>query len=817
MPTFLPEGLPDSGTLLLYAVDVAARASVVLAGALILAVILRRSGAAARHALWTVTLAGLVALPVLSPLLPTLAVPFPWSPAEAVEGASAVLPADEAPSRAVTMGDAAGPVAEPSGFDEARTEKAGGTFERAAASGAASPVPEGKAGRIGSGWILGSWLLGASVLGLFLGLGLWRARRLFRGAEPARGQAWARTLDRARRAVGLRRPASVALSPDVRTALAAGFWRPVVLLPHSAEAWSPERRDLVLIHELVHLKRGDPVRQVLGRLALALYWFHPLAWLAVRRATLAREEACDEAVLALGHSPTTYARHLVDLAHPDSLPLPALSRVDRPPLEKRIMAILEPRSRKSSASAVVAAVVGTAWALTAAAVGPAGQDGSPTAELLPVASVPSAFAIDPVQTAFPVGSDEFPVPPVQATLGMAPVDRTDASSPVPDGAPSDGSAVGSLSPAPVPPADPGRGCRLRGDGINFADGGDFEGGPPGPGDHFIQSSLGSNMLCLRTHGEVRFEDGGGRIRSIAPGAWLVLAVLTEDGVQRMEITAGPEGPEYAWIVNGEARPIDDRARAWRDAMLTTLGGRLATADIRSQVARLRSEIGRARGDEARRHAEIAQLRSVLARFESELARAQGEEARLRAEIASIRAVEARLGSEAARIRAEAARGGSELARMQERAGALETAGRVTGDPETRARLMAEAEAVRARMAEAEPELPAEAAAALEELEERIEAHRRASEPRIRELDLRIEAIAEARREGAEPERAERRRQVEAQVAEITEAIEALGRASRVQELERRIRELDAERRVRELELRQESEREALRRLIREIG
>lgn len=51
---------------------------------------------------------------------------------------------------------------------------------------------------------------------------------------------------------------------------------------HPPRSLERERLDVVLLHELVHIKRMDPFRPVPGQCVLALYWFHPLVWCAVR-------------------------------------------------------------------------------------------------------------------------------------------------------------------------------------------------------------------------------------------------------------------------------------------------------------------------------------------------------------------------------------------------------------------------------------------------------------------------------------------------------------------------------------------------------
>ncbi len=63
------------------------------------------------------------------------------------------------------------------------------------------------------------------------------------------------------------------------------------------EELSDEESDLVLSHELAHIRRGDlPLNALLCAL-LALHWFNPFLWLAFLRARADREAACDAHVL----------------------------------------------------------------------------------------------------------------------------------------------------------------------------------------------------------------------------------------------------------------------------------------------------------------------------------------------------------------------------------------------------------------------------------------------------------------------------------------------------------------------------------------
>ena len=152
---------------------------------------------------------------------------------------------------------------------------------------------------------------------------------------------------------------------------ACGFWRGTVFLPEDALEWSTEQLQMVLLHELAHLKRRDPGMATLGYLACALHWFNPFVWMLHRIWMRERETATDALVLSTGVAPKCYAMHLIDIADRfrQMADRPMLSAaMAGPGLEQRVRSILSyvPRPPGGRKGMAVAAIF-TAGALVTAA------------------------------------------------------------------------------------------------------------------------------------------------------------------------------------------------------------------------------------------------------------------------------------------------------------------------------------------------------------------------------------------------------------------------------------------------------------------
>src|SRR6266851_4687202 len=168
---------------------------------------------------------------------------------------------------------------------------------------------------------------------------IWRVRR---AAKPFGDRELSTALSQA---LGIRNPVDVLESGTGSMPMTFGILRSAVFMPSDAGTWSEERRRIVLLHELAHVRRGDVATHLLARAALAVYWWNPLAWKAWREFLKERERATDDLVLNAGARASEYANHLLDVARTmhstPGVACAAVAMARRSQLEGRLMAILD--------------------------------------------------------------------------------------------------------------------------------------------------------------------------------------------------------------------------------------------------------------------------------------------------------------------------------------------------------------------------------------------------------------------------------------------------------------------------------------------
>ena len=311
-----------------------AKITVILAIARLLLAALPRASAAMKHVIATAALIGVALLPTLTLITPTIELNVGRAsapPAVAEKGRTEARPAsvigvtdDESIATAISVVKATGIAEKPLTILERSMSLVRSTWKGMIVLTAAG---------------IALFMLGHMFAGMF---GVWLVSRR---AEELTSETALRELDDARGLLALGRDVRLLKSDRVAVPVVWGIFKPVLLLPADVEQWPAERLRVVLLHELAHLRRWDGLSLILTRIAVSLFWFHPLAWSLERAGRSECERACDDLVLASGTKPSEYADHLLAIAREmpafDPFRSVTLAMSRKTQLEGRLLSILQ--------------------------------------------------------------------------------------------------------------------------------------------------------------------------------------------------------------------------------------------------------------------------------------------------------------------------------------------------------------------------------------------------------------------------------------------------------------------------------------------
>ncbi len=297
----------------------------VLGGAILAGRTMSRASAALRHQVLAGAFVALLALPLLSLIVPTWDSPAAFG-RKALDYASARM-ADAMPGRQEMAGSA--PQADVPAREKgiaASGIPAGGSSSPVSMTGTGGAAKSGTASGVLSGPIvkalvekspiilLAAWVAGTVAILIVQFVG-WAGAGFIAGMSTPVGDGPVKDVaEKIKWELGIKRPVKLVRSEISAVTMAWGIFDSCIILPSDSVEWSIEKVDAVLRHEMAHVKRRDNMILMIAVVASAIYWFNPLVWKALRRLHFEREVACDDFVVSSGTSPSAYARYLMEIS-----------------------------------------------------------------------------------------------------------------------------------------------------------------------------------------------------------------------------------------------------------------------------------------------------------------------------------------------------------------------------------------------------------------------------------------------------------------------------------------------------------------------
>ncbi len=185
-------------------------------------------------------------------------------------------------------------------------------------------------------YLAAAYILGFGLMVVRLLLSLRGAASLLSLAQPLYDTSGLAVLAAQARKLGLHATPAIASCRKVVVPTVIGVLRPTILLPVAmATGLRPEQVAMLLTHELAHIRRYDHLVNLMQRCIETVLFFHPAVWLVSWQIRIEREFCCDDAVLAAGAHPASYATLLLEIAERSRLSaaassVMAIGALDRP-------------------------------------------------------------------------------------------------------------------------------------------------------------------------------------------------------------------------------------------------------------------------------------------------------------------------------------------------------------------------------------------------------------------------------------------------------------------------------------------------------
>ncbi len=163
-------------------------------------------------------------------------------------------------------------------------------------------------------WIVLGWSLGVCIFAFRPLLGMLHVQRLIRSSQVATSPAWKKVAQGLIEKMGISQVVQFAESTCVQVPTVVGYLKPLVLLPASAvTGLNQQQLQLILAHELAHIRRHDYLMNFAQTIIETVLFYHPATWWLSSQIRIERENCCDDVAVKFCGDPSSLAHALLAL------------------------------------------------------------------------------------------------------------------------------------------------------------------------------------------------------------------------------------------------------------------------------------------------------------------------------------------------------------------------------------------------------------------------------------------------------------------------------------------------------------------------
>jgi len=188
--------------------------------------------------------------------------------------------------------------------------------------------------------VLAIWIVGVGMGFIRLTVSSIKLRRFILRSDRVTDEGYIKIFNEIEGKIGLSRNAVLLVSSEIQVPFSTGIMRPYVVLPSDMRI-SDDKLQMILIHELTHLKRFDDLINLMCQATKAFMFFHPLYHLSMGELGLSNEQICDMYAVEITGTRDDYAQCLLDFSQASITGFPMGFSTSKKLISKRIKFILE--------------------------------------------------------------------------------------------------------------------------------------------------------------------------------------------------------------------------------------------------------------------------------------------------------------------------------------------------------------------------------------------------------------------------------------------------------------------------------------------
>ncbi len=210
-------------------------------------------------------------------------------------------------------------------------------------------------------WTVPAWCVGVALMALRSYASWRKTHSLTRDGAQDAPVEWQDTLVDLAMRVGVRVHVRLMIAAKVAVPCVVGWMKPVILLPPAAlTGLSPTQLEMVLAHELAHIRRHDYLVNLLQLLVETLLFYHPVVRWISQDARRERELCCDDSAVHACGDPLHYAHALTDLADIQAADMRLAIGLNGGDLSLRVERLIAPHHVSESAPRLPTLMLATA-------------------------------------------------------------------------------------------------------------------------------------------------------------------------------------------------------------------------------------------------------------------------------------------------------------------------------------------------------------------------------------------------------------------------------------------------------------------------